>query len=448
MQQSCKECFQALGCFDYNAANKLVNKAIKLSSGAGSVFAALTKCESTYTSLEFLKSKLFRKDDFLVIQYIETVKEIQNAVKTLKISPNGTDPLDVEYFIDLCEGLQEFMVIRQAQIHIFRTIQNAFTDPKNDSIVKEIESLRERVNTYQLKKKMGPLGIGVEHELVMFHDLLMAHNAIVNYNFKDATIFMYTARMELNTWRELCSNQSYSEKSTNKLEETSKGFAWHNFFSTNPEKQSKGGKRDASPNYMQWLKKFHSNLTANMTLYFMNVLLDREQIMGGDLRSLWKKIDKIDAEDYHGLIRSFRKKSGAHSVALIYEVTDDIKFHQQGYVCAGVPYEKPTGKNSFPFIYCYPKDLPKEHWPNIISIMQSHDPTKSTPFYRNIPIHFYDKGFGSTYYMIRVDAHVGLVIIYMDKHATPDTAASEFIMSLANRLSGLDISQSLQKFND
>ncbi|CAG8439076.1 5780_t:CDS:2 [Ambispora leptoticha] len=443
MQQSCKECFQALGCFDYNAANKLVNKPFKLCPGAGCVFATLTKCELTYTSLEFLKSKLFRKDDFLVTQYIEAVKEIQNAVKTLRASPNGTDPLDVEYFIDLSDGLQEFMAIRLAQIRII--IQNAFMDQKNDTIVKEIESLKEKVNTYQLKKKMGPLGIGVEHELVMFHNLLMAHNAIVSYNFKDATIFMYTAKMELNAWRELCSNQNYSEKSTNKPEETSRGLSWHSFFSTNPEKQSKGGKRDDSPNYMQWLRKFHSSLTAKMTLYFMNVLLDRETNTGGDLKSLWKK---VDSDDYHGLWVLFVFLYLDESVALIYEVTDDVKFHSEGYVCAGVPYEKPTGKKSFPFIYSNPKERPKEHWPNIISIMQSHDPVKSTPFHRSTPIHFYDKGFGSTYYMIRVDAHVGLVIIYMEKHATPDTAAFEFIMMLANKLSGVDIVLSLQKFND
>jgi len=52
---------------------------------------------------------------------------------------------------------------------------------------------------------------------------------------------------------------------------------------------------------MQWLGKFLSNLTARMTMYFMHVLLEREMVLGGDLRSLWKKVDV----DYHGMFVFF-----------------------------------------------------------------------------------------------------------------------------------------------
>jgi hypothetical protein len=64
------------------------------------------------------------------------------------------------------------------------------------------------------------------------------------------------------------------------------------------QKQSKQVKRgNDSPNNIQWLEKFLSSLTSRMTLYFMNVLLERETILGGDTRSLWRKVDI----DYHGM---------------------------------------------------------------------------------------------------------------------------------------------------
>jgi hypothetical protein len=64
------------------------------------------------------------------------------------------------------------------------------------------------------------------------------------------------------------------------------------------KKQSKQIKRgNDSPNNMQWLEKFLSNLTVRMTMYFMHVLLEREAVLGGDLRALWKRVDV----DYHGM---------------------------------------------------------------------------------------------------------------------------------------------------
>ena len=54
-------------------------------------------------------------------------------------------------------------------------------------------------------------------------------------------------------------------------------------------------------------------------------------------------------------ICTFKKKFGAHSVSLVYEVTADTPFYPQGYVCPGTTYEAPQGIHSFPFIYCHPK---------------------------------------------------------------------------------------------
>lgn len=71
--------------------------------------------------------------------------------------------------------------------------------------------------------------------------------------------------------------------------------------------------------------------------------------------------------------------------------------------------------------------------------MQDKDPKKETPFERTTPIHFFDKKLGSAYYFTRIDDSVSLVIIFLEKHSVPDNSTSEFIMDLANKLSGVEV---------
>ncbi|CAG8565502.1 5235_t:CDS:2, partial [Racocetra fulgida] len=188
---------------------------------------------------------------------------------------------------------------------------------------------------------------------------------------------------------------------------------------------------------MRWLDKFLSNLTAKMTLYFMNILLEKEKKTGGDSKTLWRKFS--DDYNYQGLIRNFRGRSGAHSIALLYEITDDAPFCRDGYSCVTTPCEKPTGIDSFPCIYSFPEEQPKEHWQNIIPLIQEKDEKKQTPFTRSFPIHYFDKNTGCAYYFIRIDDHALLVVLFTEKHSSPDNSTSEFIMLLANRLSGIDV---------
>ncbi|RIA88742.1 hypothetical protein C1645_774142 [Glomus cerebriforme] len=437
MQQLIKEHFQALGCFDFGAAHKSSNKIPKSSSYVGSMLQILTRCEQSYTTLDYLKSnKLFRrKDDHLYTLYNDALNSVKNLYKLPP--PTSTingEQLDVD---DLRKTLQDFIEIRQSQILIYRSIPAHFSNINDEKIVDETERVIIKAEEYRLNETLGPLGVGVESELTILKYLFMARKAIVTYNFKDSAVFLYTAKSKLSSWKEVCSQQVYPEKkSSNRNEESTSAFsALQSFFSS--EKQLKQVKRgNDSPNNMQWLEKFLSNLTARMTLYFMHVLLERETILGGDIKSLWKRVDI----DYHGIIRNYQKKSGAISILLIYEVSDDVPFYLQGYVGSGIQYDKPTGLNSFPCIYCSPKEKPENHLPNIISVMQDKDPKKETPFNRNTPIHFFDKTLGYSYYFIRIDEFVSLVIIFEKQ---TDNSAPEFIMELANKLSGVEILTSL-----
>ncbi|KAF0479661.1 hypothetical protein F8M41_023813 [Gigaspora margarita] len=440
-----KEYFQALGCFDYNAANKIANRITKTNSTIGQILLMIAKCEQSYTSLEYLKIKFFRREDY---SNTDVTNSIMNLIRSplLTNANNNGDQIDSEDLNKLFQSLINFIMIRRAQIAIYRAIPNSFSDINSEHILCEIESIITETVEKNSCEDLGPLGIGAEKELMILKHLFMARKAIISYNFKDSSIFLYTAKTLLSSWREVCSNQTYPEKSNKNEESVGPFVALQNFF-TGQERQAKNVKRaNASPNNMQWLDKFLSNLTAKMTLYFMNILLEREKKFGGDSKTLWRKFS--DDYNYHGLIRNFRGRSGAHSIVLIYEINENIPFCQDGYSCVTAQYEKPTGIDSFPCIYSFPEEQPKEHWQNIISLFQEKNEKNQTPFTRSFPIHSFDKNTGCAYYFIRIDDHVIFVALFTEKHSTPDNSTSEFIMSLANKLSGIDVLINLQKFGE
>lgn len=172
-----------------------------------------------------------------------------------------------------------------------------------------------------------------------------------------------------------------------------------------------------------------------------------------------------------GRIYTFRRRYGALNISFIYEVTPDTPFYPQGYMCADTPYEQPTGVHSFPFIYAYPEvkrsalstslvhryifaslhilfypfsdfhpspiKQPKDHLPNIISIIQGSRAKLSD--YRAGPVHFFDRKIGYTYYLLRVDSHVYMLVIYLDRHVNRDTTTIEFMDAVAGGLRGTEV---------
>lgn len=96
----------------------------------------------------------------------------------------------------------------------------------------------------------------------------------------------------------------------------------------------------------------------------------------------------------------------------------------------------------FSLLVPYPmQEPPRDHWPNIISIMQGS--VSILRQYRSQ--YFYDRKIGCTYYLARVDAHVSIVIIYLDKHPQPDTGAMDFLQLLAGKLRHTDVLLSMRQ---
>ena len=127
----------------------------------------------------------------------------------------------------------------------------------------------------------------------------------------------------------------------------------------------------------------------------------------------------------------------------MYEVTKAAPYYPQGYVCCpeNTTYEAPQGIHSFPFLFCHPKEPPNKHLPNIISIIQNGRDQLND--FKTGPIHFFDTTIASTYYMMRIDVHTVLVIIYSDKHHHREPTTIDFITKIVTSLRGTIVIEDL-----
>ncbi|KAF9109779.1 hypothetical protein BGX27_007225, partial [Mortierella sp. AM989] len=247
--------------------------------------------------------------------------------------------------------IRELCIIRMALTAIYRLLSLSTVEIDADGILPEIEQVHHRYDSETAEIQSCVLGAGIEYEIRSLKHGLLLHKAVSEYDIQKSATNLHLARIALSEWRHIFSEQDYADKSYCRPEETS----WrYNIFSSGEDKAKSAlaakGKNNMQPNHLQWLNRWIASEKAKMTIYFMDILLEKERAIGGDERSLWAHTEP----DIHGMIRTFRKKAGAHSISFVYEISQDIQFSQLGFVSANAPYEAPTGLNSFPCIYSYP----------------------------------------------------------------------------------------------
>ncbi|KAF9569981.1 hypothetical protein EC968_002382 [Mortierella alpina] len=552
--RDCAEFLKALGSFDYACANKHLMRISKTHPSVGSICSRIVQCEGVYSSMQFLKPKIFRREDHLHQMYCDIaadveresvvyrdilnmgsyggasmespenagragptleqsgsptpqggalsghgspvlaseasqsslhqyISSINNATSMViggarnagdtgahhsgsnnghsSLSPtqvqhgsqhphhqagfNGREEQSAADHIVLYTILRELCSLRMALIGIYRLLSLSTVEIDIDLILPETELALQMYESGSSDIHNTVLGSGIESEISLLKHGLLMDKAVSEYDIQRSATHLHLARVALLDWQKFSSEQEYAEKSYYRPEESSSMWRY-NIFSSNSsvsEEKSKSstslakGKFNVQPNHLLWLHRWIASEKAKMTIYFMDLLLEKEQAFGGDERTLWANMDP----DMHGIIRAFRKKAGAHSISFVYEISPDVRFSTTGFISANAPYESPAGLNSFPCIYSYPPEPPRDHWPNIISIMQG----SVTILRQYRSQYFYDRKIGCTYYVARVDAHVSIVIIYLDKHPQPDTGAMDFLQLLAGKLRHTDVLLSMRQ---
>ncbi|CAO3600886.1 unnamed protein product [Absidia cylindrospora] len=443
----CTSTLQAIGAFDYSAANKLATKLLRVYQPFGNVMIKLINCENLYTQLSFMKPKWFmRKDSLLNSMYTYLADD---AVKELHLLENNTAMTN--YFerasmLSILIGLSDLCTIRQNLISVYQRIASQSPKTPSGDLLDDLQHMIQTIEHTGLSQRLGFLGIGVEKEILVLMHLLESRIAITDYAFQDACIKLFQYKQDLMDWKSKCQAQDYPEKSSVRHEEVKESYSWPfglfaNSISGSDSKNQKRG--DIWPPTIRWHCKYLSNLTAKMTLYFHTILLAKERMLVEDEpeRSLWKYIEP----DYYEMISTFRKRYGAHSIGLVYEVKSEKPFFPEGFVCSGTPYESPQGIHSFPFIFCQPPQPPVDHLPNIISIIQVSQAKLNDP--KMGPTYFFDNMLGSTYYLMRVDEHAIFVIVFQDKHLQKEPTTINFMSNIVTLLRGSSVISELLRMD-
>ncbi|KAG2198077.1 hypothetical protein INT47_011912 [Mucor saturninus] len=442
--EDCQHILKALGAFDYVAATKLISKITKAYQPIGNIFTRLCSCESSFTQLQFLRSRWFvmRKDTSVEIVYTNLASELPKEILNITTATSSLSNTDKNHLIVVMDALTKLCHIRRDMINLYQAILAQSIKGEFDEILNDMEALQTKTLDLNLSKNLSVLGVGVEKEIKILTCLLRARTAITNYAFQEACIALFQLKGDLTEWKRICQEQDYPEKSSTRPDDTKELSTWRfPLFGTGQSESKVHKQGDIWPNTIRWHARVLGNLTSKMTLYFNTILLEKESIVSDQdpEKTLWKGL-RID---YYEQISTFKKKHNAYSIGLVYEVTHDTPFYPQGYVCCPktTPYEPPQGIHSFPFIYCHPKEPPNKHLPSIISIIQGSKHKLSDP--RSGPVYFYDHTIGSTYYMMRVDKHAVCVIIYLDKHLNREPATVEFITNIVTSLRGSTVIEEL-----
>ncbi|KAI0243868.1 hypothetical protein L0F63_006422 [Massospora cicadina] len=557
-----RDYFVHLSQLDPGSANRCAGREFQAVNVAG-LLLKFCSAEETYTSLDFLKRKRFRRDNFLIALYETILDEIRRELacdnshgKPGEASLGGGRSFTRRSVqVQLFEPMLELVELRKLLLQGYKLVSGSTSSVPFDAWLTIVDEAWDRYRRHDFVGPTEPLAVSIRLEILTIRHMILAQKAMGDYDLKGVTLNLYFAHGQYTQWRTL----SYAPRRAQQpeLELAPEPSSVLTIFTALAEQFNfKPAKTPLQvSNLMKWAEKLFDHLVAKMTLYFHRALLEREKLVGGDERTLWRRVaidfhacsytgrvrERVGLRDgpfirgskfavanyarlryrtihpfipihasapesnlgplklwpcrlsHHmvtakdlalvggfndpwgerlngieGWIRGFRKRSGAHSVALIYEVEATKPFTKMGFECRLTPY---------------PEDPPLDHWPNLVSMILSNTQTASraqegrcpttsltlaganalstalsvagfkypnacptpaalppTPVATQLastfypPTQFYDRKVGATYYLSHLDNQVTLAVVFLDKHTSRDTGALDFLIELTHHL--------------
>jgi len=326
--------FELLGQFNVLEANSralmLKNDAFSQTSSVYSAYLLrIVNMDSLYTSLQFSKPGFFRKN--LLDQYLRLYNDLKKDEQILSMGKNN----------HIYKIFLEYAKIRFELINIYGELSKANCNTYS-TILDHVKVL-EWDNNQSIY--FPSLSIGIIKEISIIRNLLLAQLSLISYNFKNSVLYTYLAKNDLNQWINNLQTQIKHQQDTQTLET---------------------GKAELEiPNNQKWLKKFLSYTLAKINVYF-NIILSKKS------SEMLHQINIKTEPDPLNMIKNFvSKNNNILNISFIYSsLSKNTSIRPDGgYSCIStVPL---TGIHSYPAIFSFPNEPPLNHWPNIISIIQS-----------------------------------------------------------------------------
>jgi len=424
MHQIFSSFFHNLEIFNFTNALKVLKK---MYADVGYPWNKLTyslqnfvTCEATYYKLSYLHSTKVKISETYSQVLVELKALIsKSAFEKIGHMPTPGDDTDHSFYYTLIQQVCMLIHIRLEMVKVYFSFVTSLHNegPLNyDSIVNALNAFLEQTKDKIAHPLLQHMKQNTLYEITVLKLILSVQIALSHMNYKDTIVVLYQVSLDLDAWREVNMKLSMDQK---------------NAQSINSPKHYVNG-------IHQWLGMFLSALVAKMSLYFYPVLKKTELETCGNCNFMSPKElgSKLDP-DYLSVVDNFVQRTTALNFSLVFECKGTT-YNRNGYSCNKEDDAPPTGLNSWPAIFSYPKDSPPlQHWPNIISIIMDH--YQALDQFREPYLSFFDSKLQHTYFISRVEPQITMVIIYVDKKKHNDVSIWDFVSAMLRALRNRDV---------
>lgn len=366
--------------------------------------------EKSYFAMAFIQKGIFNRT--LKPIYLGLSNELNSLILSA-LNPHNTEALALE----LCKQINQFAQARLKMIDFYEYFVkckwgHVFNTKEIMEAIREIGKMFAKAFHHPV---LDPLKTSFNFETEILSSLLNTELKLGEWEFLETLLTLRECQSKLHAWRLLSPSSSVKEQLL-------ASFTYKSFFTRSLKKQ-----QIDTPALYQWLQLFHLHLLSKFSLYFYTTL--NSQAASPDLKGSLSK----NSVDYVAKLMSFQRKTDAHSVSLVLEASSKEKvFKGHGYHMDNTLIEAPTGINSYPSVVSIPENMSKEHWPNVISMLTDRindlNTTDKIAF-------LHDSRLESSYFVIKVDVRMSLVVVYKVKKKERDSYIQTFLLEIRSIMS-------------
>ena len=383
-----------------------------------SVLINLANVEKSYFTMAFVERKILRRETIKPL-YINLSSELKK-ISTYSGSPyQKTNPMIAHgvnaLALDLSKQIDQFIEARLKMIDFYEFMAKSGWNHVNNTIelIKAISEISQEFSRSFHHPVLDPLKTSFTFEVEVIAMIFQTELHLSEWDFIDSLLSLRECQMKLHAWCMLSPSISVKEQLLS-------SFSYKSFFNRTNRKQSD------IPFLYQWLHQFYDRLVAKFTFYFYTAL--SAQSPAADMKSSLAKT----CVDYIFKLTNFQKKTDTFNISLVLDTsTKKNIFRGHGYHLDNTIHEQPTGMNSYPSVVSIPEARPKDHWPNVISMINDRRQDLNVP---DKIAHFYDSKLESSYFLIKVDIRMTVALIYNSKKKERDNYIQSFLTDIRSLL--------------
>ena len=407
--------FCTLANFHFDRAKEFAEKEKEMfKPEPGTLWTNLLSCliqfpciEKGYFMMLFVERRLLRRETIKPL-YLALLSDLKKQIAVEGSLENNLHGIEAISF-DLSKQLIQFIRARICMIEFYELLVKSSCSHGKDkkSISKSILDIVTEFNKEFHHPILDPLKTSFTSEADVVHNLMRLEIQLAEWDFFESFLLLRECQSKLNSWIAISPTLDPREQLF-----SSKGF----FRKKNIE----------VPFLYEWLYRFYDHLISKFAFYFCTTL--STHIPPLEMKTLLSRI----SIDFISKLSAFQKKSDAASVSLVLESSKKASnFSGHGYHLSSTIRSQPTGMNSYPSVVNIPDVSPIEHWPNIISIINDHSIELSVT---DKIVYFYDSKLASSYFLIKVDLFMTIVVIYSTKKKERDSYITSTLIEIRSQL--------------